>query len=78
MLKMTINGQQKEHLAPKNSAGGYDVEVSSPEPIEIKGIIEGQTTAVKVNGQDSIMVTPKAVKTPENVIIGESGKTLFF
>ena len=75
VLKWTINGQQKEHLAPKNSAGGYNVEVSSPEPIEVKGNIEGKATTVKINGQESIMVTPKAIKTPENVVIGESGKT---
>lgn len=78
VLKWKINGQQKEHLAPKNAAGGYDVDVSSPEPIEVKGNIEGKTTTVKVNGQDSIFVTPKAVKTPENIIIGESGKTETF
>ena len=75
-IKYTVNGQEQSQEFPKGAAGQFDVTIqsnSAPGGIEFKAFQKGTTTVFKMNGKESLMVTPTETKSPVSVTIGEGG-----
>ena len=75
-IKYTVNGQEQSQEFPKGAAGQFDVTIqsnSAPGAIEFKAFQKGTTTVFKMNGKESLMVTPTETKSPVSVTIGEGG-----
>ena len=73
-IKYLVNGQEQKQEFPKGSAGGFDVTVQSssvPGDIEFKAYQKGTSTIVKMNGGESVKVTPTETKNAVAVTIGE-------
>lgn len=73
-LSFLEDGKLKEEDIPKSSVGSIMVTFTStvqPSDMEFKAFLKGTGTAVKVNGTDSIKVTPTESLITVPVVIGD-------